>query len=236
MNLSKSPKDNSHSLKERVYKKIRMAIITGEIPCGERLVELDLAEKMKSSRTPVREALQMIANEGLIYSIPRAGYIVDEMSEADLIEIFEARTGIEQAAAKLAVERISLEEIRMIEKNIRQSQKCIEKDFCEKMIDFDTEFHAYLCGASRNNRLIHFSRTLRDHLLKYRMVALRVPYMAKAAVAEHIQIFEAFRSRDAEALERSIYEHLEHSKEYILTCLRDRSKHPITFSSTFGFR
>lgn len=225
MRLSKSLKDHSHSVKFRVYEKIRMAILTGEIPCGERLVELDLAEKMRSSRTPVREALQMIANEGLIYSIPRAGYIVDEMSEADLREIFEARTSIEQAAAKLAVERISVEEIGMIEKNIRESQKSIEKGLCEKMIDFDTGFHAYLCGASRNNRLIQFSRTLRDHLLKYRMVALRVPHMAKAAVAEHVQIFEAFQLRDYEALERSIYEHLEHSKEYILICLRDRSKH-----------
>jgi DNA-binding GntR family transcriptional regulator len=225
MKLSKSLKNNSNSVKERVYEKIRMAILTGEILGGERLVELDLAEKMKSSRTPVREALQMIANEGLIYSIPRAGYIVDEMSEADLREIFEARTGIEQAAAKLAVERISLEEVRMIEKNIRESQRCIDKGLCEKMIEFDTEFHAYLCGASRNNRLIQFSRTLRDHLLKYRMIALRIPHMAKAAIAEHVQIFEAFQSRDHEILERSIYEHLESSKEYILTCLRNRSKH-----------
>ena len=71
MKLSKSLKDNSHSVKERVYEKIRMAILTGEIPGGERLVELDLASKMKSSRTPVREALQMIATEGLIYIHPQ---------------------------------------------------------------------------------------------------------------------------------------------------------------------
>jgi DNA-binding GntR family transcriptional regulator len=180
---------------------------------------------MKSSRTPVREALQMIATEGLIYAIPRAGYIVGEMSEADLTEIFEARTGIEQAAAKLAMERITLEEIQRIERNIRQSQKCIEKGQCERMIEFDKAFHDYLCGASRNNRLIQFSQILRDHLLKYRMIALRVPYMAKDAVSEHVQIFEAFRAKDLEALERTIYVHLEHSKEFILICLRDRLKH-----------
>jgi DNA-binding GntR family transcriptional regulator len=223
MKLSKSLKDDSTSVTHRIYEKIRMAILTGEIQAGERLVELDLAAKVQSSRTPVREALQKIASEGLIYSIPRAGYIVDEISETDLEEIFEARIAIEQAAARLALKHITPDEIEMIKANIEESEKSIKSGLKDQMVDFDTEFHDILCGASRNKRLIQFSQTLRDHLLRYRMIALRIPRMAKGATAEHKQIFRALQSKDSRKLEETIHYHMERSKEHILTCLRDQS-------------
>jgi DNA-binding GntR family transcriptional regulator len=209
MKLSKSLKDDSTSVTHRIYEKIRMAILTGEIQAGERLVELDLAAKVQSSRTPVREALQKIASEGLIYSIPRAGYIVDEISETDLEEIFEARIAIEQAAARLALKHITPDEIEMIKANIEESEKSIKSGLKDQMVDFDTEFHDILCGASRNKRLIQFSQTLRDHLLRYRMIALRIPRMAKGATAEHKQIFRALRSKDPNTLEETIHYHIE---------------------------
>lgn len=221
MKLSKSLKDDSASVTHRIYEKIRMAILTGEIPAGERLVELDLATKMSSSRTPVREALQKIASEGLIYSIPRAGYIVGEISETDLQEIFEARIAIEQAAARLALEHITPEELERIEANIRKSEEAIKSPLKDQMIDFDTEFHDLLCGAGRNKRLIQFSQTLRDHLLRYRMIALRIPRMAKGATAEHREIFKALKAKETNKLEETIFFHLERSKEHILTCLKE---------------
>ena len=223
MKLSKSLKDDSTSVTQRIYEKIRMAILTGEIQAGERLVELDLAAKMKSSRTPVREALQKIASEGLIYSIPRAGYIVGEISETDLEEIFEARIAIEQAAAKLALEHISPDELGRIQENITKSEETLKSGLKDQMINFDTQFHDILCGASRNKRLIQFSQTLRDHLLRYRMIALRIPRMAKGATAEHNQIFMALKAKDPKKLEETIQTHMERSKAHILTCLRDHS-------------
>ena len=223
MKLSKSLKDDSTSVTQRIFEKIRMAILTGEIQSGERLVELDLAAKMQSSRTPVREALQKIASEGLIYSIPRAGYIVGEISETDLEEIFEARIAIEQAAARLALVHITPDEIKMMKGNIEGSEKTIKSGLKDQMVNFDTEFHDILCGASRNKRLIQFSQTLRDHLLRYRMIALRIPRMAKGATAEHKQIFRALQAKDSKKLEETIHYHLERSKEHILTCLRDQS-------------
>jgi len=229
MKLSKSLKDDSASVTHRIYEKIRMAILKGEIPAGERLVELDLAAKMNSSRTPVREALQKIASEGLIYSIPRAGYIVGEISETDLEEIFEARTAIEQAAAKQALKYITPEELERIEENIRRSEESIRGGQKDQMIDFDTEFHDILCGAGRNKRLIQFSQTLRDHLLKYRMIALRIPRMARGATAEHKQIFKALKSKDSKKLEETIHYHLERSKEHILTRLKESTPSSASF-------
>ena len=222
MKLSKSLKDDSTSVTNRIYSKIRMAILTGEIQAGERLVELDLAAKMKSSRTPVREALQKIASEGLIYSIPRVGYIVGEMSESEIQDIFEARLAVEHAAAKLALERITPEELVELETSLKNSEKTVKRGVKDQMIGFDTEFHEILCAASRNQRLIQFGQMLRDHLLKYRIFGLRVSEMARGAVGEHRQIFQALQSKDLEELEQSISKHLENSKQNILLLLRKK--------------
>ena len=199
-----------------------MAILTGEIPAGERLVELDLAAKMNSSRTPVREALQKIASEGLVYAIPRLGYMVGEMSESDLQDIFEARLAVEQAAAKLALERITPEELEELEMNLRNSEEGVKRGVKDQMIGFDTEFHEMLCKASRNKRLIQFGQMLRDHLLKYRMIGLRIPEMARDAVEEHIRIFKALQLKHPEELEQSISEHLEKSKQNCLTLVKNK--------------
>jgi len=217
--LSKSLKNDSSLVTQRIYEKIRMAILTGEISAGERLVELDLATKMNSSRTPVREALQKIASEGLIYAIPRVGYIVGEMSESDLQDIFEARLAVEQAAAKLALERITPEELGELEMSLKNSEESVKRGVKNQMIGFDTEFHEMLCRASRNKRLIQFGQMLRDHLLKYRMIGLQIPKMARDAVEEHTKIFNALQSRDPKELERSISEHLETSKQNCLSLL-----------------
>lgn len=219
MKLSKGTINVSAPRKRRIYERIRMAILTGEIPGGERLVEMDLATKMRASRTPVREALQKIAMEGLIYSIPRAGYIVGEMSEYDLQDLFTARIYIEQAAAKLALENITAEESAQLELNLKKSPESLMQDLNDKMIDFDTEFHSIICRASRNNRLNQFSQMLRDHLLKYRMISLRDPEIAKQAIAEHVLIFEAIQAKSPEGVEETIRDHLESAKRNILMCL-----------------
>ena len=87
------------------------------------------------------------------------------------------------------------------------------------MIDFDSEFHGIICGASRNNRLIQFSRMLRDHQLKYRIISLRDPEIAKQALREHIRIFEAMQAKDPDRIEETIRDHLESSMKKILLCL-----------------
>jgi len=167
----------------------------------------------------VREALQKIASEGLIYAIPRVGYIVGEMSESDLQDIFEARLAVEQAAAKLALERITPEELGELEMSLKNSEESVKRGVKNQMIGFDTEFHEMLCRASRNKRLIQFGQMLRDHLLKYRMIGLQIPKMARDAVEEHTKIFNALQSKDPKELERSISEHLETSKQNCLSLL-----------------
>ena len=114
MQVLKTTKQDSDSLTQRVYKDLRTAIITGNITGGTRLVESTLAANMQVSRTPVREALHKLALEGLLYSIPRAGYIVEEMSDYDIQDLFTTRMTIEQIAARLAMEKISEEELEQL--------------------------------------------------------------------------------------------------------------------------
>ena len=114
MKILKLPQNAPDSLTERVYRQLRSALITGEIPPGSRLVESTLAREMSVSRTPAREALHKLALEGLLYSIPRAGYIVAEMSDYDIQDLFKTRMAIEQLVARWAQENITPEELQTL--------------------------------------------------------------------------------------------------------------------------
>ncbi|MCK5163980.1 MAG: GntR family transcriptional regulator, partial [Desulfobacula sp.] len=82
-------------LKEKVYKTLRYDILTGKIPGGTRITESSIANRLNVSRTPVREALQRLTQEKLIISLPRAGYIIEDMSNDDIQDLFSARFDIE---------------------------------------------------------------------------------------------------------------------------------------------
>jgi len=117
MKVLKTTKQDSESLTQR--KDLRSAIITGKIAGGTRLVESTLAASTGVSRTPVREALHKLALEGLLYSIPRAGYNVEEMTDYDIQDLFTTRMTIEQISARLSMEKIAKNELDKLAVNIK---------------------------------------------------------------------------------------------------------------------
>ena len=102
-------------LREQVYAGIKNAIIGGEFEPGRRLIEERLAEDMKTSRTPVREAIQKLEKEGLIQRLPRGGFAVKGVSEEEVEEVFDLRAVLEGYAAYLATARIKEEELNALE-------------------------------------------------------------------------------------------------------------------------
>ena len=191
MKILKATKKDPNSLTQRVYKSLRSAIITGKITGGTRLVESNLAADMQVSRTPVREALHKLALEGLLYSIPRAGYIVEEMSDDDVQDLFTTRMAIEQLAARQALEKITAAEFDRLELNLKQTDEALAMGRTDKMTNLDMEFHGILYKATRSKTLYQICRTLSDHSLKYRMALIHLPQIAKKTRDGHYQIFEA---------------------------------------------
>lgn len=213
-------KANSNFLRKQVYSDLRMAILTGKIAPGTRLVESALAEEMGVSRTPIREALHKLDLEELVHSIPRVGYMVNDMTEYEIEDLFSTRTAIEQLAARWALEKITPEEIERIENNLKKADRILKNGMTRKMIDLDTEFHEIICKASRSKRLYQISQMLREHMLKFRIACLHLPEIAKRARDGHFEILKAIKSKDPRKTDDSILQHMLITKKDILDYMR----------------
>ncbi len=196
------------SISQQIYKELRMDILTGKITGGTRLAESTLAKEKNVSRTPAREALQQLAKEELLHAIPRAGYVVQELSERDIMDLFETRLSIEIVAGKTALENISDAEIVQLKNNLVKTKATIESESLESMIDLDTEFHDIIYKATRSKYLYRICMTLSDYTLKFRQSVIILPEVAKRAEKDHIVIYNAFKSRDSNKIEAAIKSHL----------------------------
>ncbi len=213
-------KANQVSVREIVYNDLRMAILTGKILPETRLVESALAKEMGVSRTPIREALHKLDLEDLVYSIPRVGYIVNDMKEYDIEDLFKTRTAIEQLATRWAIEKITPEELERLENNLKKADKILKNGLTKKMIDLDTEFHEIICRASRSKRLYQISQMLREHMLRFRIACLHIPEIAKRSRDGHFEILKAIKSKDPRNTDDSILQHMLITKKDILNHMR----------------
>jgi DNA-binding GntR family transcriptional regulator len=219
MNPFSDPSARSESLTDRVYKKLRTEIITGKIPGGSRLVESTLAAEMDVSRTPVREALHKMAMEGLLYSIPRAGYIVEEMSDHDVRDLFTTRTAIEQLAGRWAVTHITPDELHRLETNLKLTDEVIAAGMMDKLSELDIEFHETIYKATRSKSLYRICKNLSDYSLKYRIVLSQPPHLARMTRRHHFRIFEAFLTKDPDQVDEAIRQHMEQAQTHIMELL-----------------
>lgn len=196
------------TIREEVYKYLRRKILTGEAPPGTRLVESKLAEEISTSRTPVREALHNLEMEKLIESIPRVGYVVRKISVDEVEEICEIRFSLESLAAKWAAQKITAAQLKRLDKIIDATEKAIQKNDNQAVVDLDTEFHDIICQASGSLRLNVMSQTLRDHMLRFRIKGLCDTDVAERSNQGHRMIVDAMRNKDIKEIELAIRFHL----------------------------
>lgn len=208
------------SLMERVYAELRKTLITGKIDEGTRIVESTVAEKLGVSRTPVREALRKLSSEGLLISIPKVGYMIAEMSNRDMEDLWRTRSAIEQIAGRWAVEGVTERELDRLRQNLETTGEVLESGQTKKMIDLDIEFHGIIYRASRSKTLCQITQSLSDRTLKYRMACIPLPEIARRAREGHNEIYCAMKSRNSERVEAAIFAHLEVSKRDILDYLK----------------
>ena len=204
------------SIREKVYLAIRNDILNGRIAPGERLIETRLAEQIKTSRTPVREALHMLELEGLLEAIPRVGYRVKELKWTEVEEICEIRRVNEVLAAHWAIERITPKGLKELEKNLSASESEVKKGNPKSFVEYDAEFHEILVRASGSVRLLELCQFLRRHMLRYRIESILHEQSVLRAIREHRRIFDCIRFRDVRGVDLAIGEHLQSSVKDIL--------------------
>jgi DNA-binding GntR family transcriptional regulator len=203
------------SIREKVYRTLREGILSGRFPQGERMVESRLAREIRTSRTPVREALHMLEREGLLESIPRVGYRVKKIRWSEVEEICEIRTVNEILAARWAMLRMTPEQLHALEENVAASKREVQNGNPRSFVDRDAEFHEILARASGSTRLLELCQLLRRHMLRYRMESLYLGETALEAIDGHTRILECLRLKDEKGMEGAVRDHLEFAKKSI---------------------
>ncbi len=210
--------DNYKPLRELVFDSLRKAIIIGKLKPGERLMEIQLAEEMGVSRTPVREAIRKLELEGFVVMVPRKGAYVAGVSVKDIADVFEVRSALEGLAASLAAERITEEEMEELEKVIHLISG--EEDLLT-VFKKDSEFHELIYKASRNQRLTQIITNLSEQINRFRLTSLSIPGRLKIAVDEHKKITEAISGRNADLASALASEHMENAEQNLLNAIRE---------------
>ncbi|MDH7478830.1 MAG: GntR family transcriptional regulator [Syntrophomonadaceae bacterium] len=213
--------DNYKPLREIVFETLREAIIGGVLKPGERLMEVQLAEEMGVSRTPVREAIRKLELEGFVVMVARKGAYVAGISLKDVTDVFEIRAALEGLAAYLAAGRATEEELEEMERVLVAKSASLEASDLSSLVEKDTQFHELLYRASRNQRLIQILSNLREQINRFRAVSLASPGRGKEALEEHKKILEAVAARDAELAQRLGQEHIENAENALLYTMRN---------------
>ncbi|RKO67910.1 GntR family transcriptional regulator [Desulfofundulus salinus] len=210
--------DNYKPLRELVFESLREAIIQGRLKPGERLMEIQLAEEMGVSRTPVREAIRKLELEGFVVMVPRKGAYVAGISVKDIVDVFEVRAALEALAAGLAAERITEEELEELERALVKTYEVSGHDL-EALVETDTRFHELIYKASRNERLVQIITNLADQIQRFRATSLSQPGRTRHALEEHKQIVEAISERNVELAQILAREHIENAEQSLLNAL-----------------
>ena len=179
----------------------------------------ELSETFEVGKTPAREALVILASEGLIDPIPRSGYLVKPLSIQDLLEIFHLRSVLEVEGVGLAAEIITDDDIYLLEENNRQEQELalnphsgVSAQLYRKGYDLNLEFHLTIARASGNNRLVDLVEKLLNNL---ELSLVHDPYIAEPQ--QHSEIIEGLKRRDKLGSQEAMKKHLEDTKNRSLS-------------------
>ena len=203
-------------LRELVYEELRMLIMTGQIKPGTRMMEIDLAEGMGVSRTPVREAIRQLEKDQLVTIEPRRGAYVSDISATDMEDMLFVREPLEGIATFLATQNMSEEELQNLVEINRRYEEAYQKGEREELIKLDTHFHNLIAEGSHNKYLISVLTNLQEQVLRFRYIYFKSGKRAAEVINEHRLIVNNMLERNQEAAKKYSVEHIAKLRESIV--------------------
>lgn len=213
------PMMESRPIREIAYEVLKHAIVTGEIPAGERIVETDYAERLHISRTPLREALRKLERDGLVEYVLRRGVVVRAFTIEDVDEIYTIRNALEMLTLPAIVERATLEDIASLRAKLHEMDKVMAMDDIEKLSPMARAFHSAITHISGKNRILRVIESQDEFINRFSAMAIRQEDRRVQAHEEHHKLVDYIEQRDLEHLEKLTRRHIERSKENCLAAL-----------------
>ena len=195
-------------LRDVVFQTLREAILRGELKPGERLMELQLAAQLGVSRTPIREAIRMLEQEGLAVTMPRKGAEVAKMTLKGMEDVLEIREALDILACQLACDRISDELLVVLEEKKKAFEASLETKDVKVIADADISFHDVIYEATGNPKLIALLSNLREQIYRYRVEYLKAVDSYPILIKEHDDIYQALVKHNRQDATVAIREHV----------------------------
>lgn len=201
------------TIKGRAYEHIRQGILDATIPVGSAISEYQLAKQIGVSRTPVREALKLLEQEGLVRSVVRRGTFVADLTVRDIVEIYQVRTQLEALAARVAAERMNPTDLKGLVDGLDRAERLARQGRLDAAREHDRNLHKALIESTSNGRLTQILSTLDDQVHRIRQQALSNATRVPAMLTEHRAVLSAIEEHDPNAAEKAMRDHLVAARE-----------------------
>ena len=211
-------------LRDVVFNTLRRAILRGELKPGERLMEIQLANKLGVSRTPIREAIRKLELEGLVLMIPRKGAEVAEITEKNLRDVLEVRCALEELAVQLACDRIDKAGILDLHAAADRFKGRLDSDDITQIAEADEAFHDVIFKATGNDRLIQLLNNLREQMYRYRIEYLKKRECYPQLLKEHATIIKSIEEHDKDSATQITSQHINNQVTTVVGTLKHREE------------
>ena len=219
MALSFQPATDSRPIREIAYDTLKKAIITGEIPAGERIVETEYADRLHISRTPLREALRKLERDGLVEYEIRRGVVVRAFTMKDVREIYTIRNALEMLTLPSIIENAQPEDIASLREKLAEMDKLQEKDDVEGLSPLAREFHAQLTSISQQKRILRVIEGQDEYIRRFSAMAIRQENRRTEAHEEHHRLVDYVEAKDLDHFRELMQHHINRSMENCLAAL-----------------
>ena len=214
-------------LRDVVFNTLRQAILKGELEPGERLMEIQLAERLGVSRTPIREAIRKLELEGLVLMIPRRGAEVAKISEKNLRDVLEVRRSLEELAIDLACQRIQEEELETLREAQKEFAAAVAAGDAMEIAQTDEKFHEIIYSGTGNQKLMQILSNLREQMYRYRLEYIKDANKRQILLVEHEQILKALSLRHVQEARLAVREHIDNQEITVLKNLKEQEENDV---------
>ena len=192
-------------LRDVVFNTLREAILKGELKPGERLMELQLAAKLGVSRTPIREAIRMLEQEGLAVTIPRKGAEVAKMTEKDMEDVLQIREALEELVATM-----------------HEFEESTKTDNVKKIAEADVKFHDIIYQSTGNPKLVNMLNNLREQMYRYRVEYLKDENNYPTLMKEHKDIVEGLVRKNKTQVTETMHQHVKNQAVAVKAMIQEQ--------------
>ncbi len=209
-------------LRDVVFQTLREAILKGDLRPGERLMELQLASKLGVSRTPIREAIRMLEQEGLAVTIPRKGAEVAKMTEKDMEDVLQIREALDDLAVQVACDKMTQKQLESLTVSMKNFEAAVQAGDLKKIVAYDVEFHDIIYESTDNPKLVTLLNNLREQIYRYRVEYLKEKENYPMLVKEHKTILAALKEKNKERVADAMRCHIRNQAEVVKNIIREQ--------------